>query len=204
MNRRTNKLFFVAIGLAVFICTQRAWSEQPSPGNGTKLERLQRSKHADDVKHSQDNLPVGTRNLEDRKIGDKNAPARQVKGYLNTIIALAVVVGLIFAVRVLIRRTGRIRPSAGGANQPIQVVTRTAIGARQQLLLVRLGERMVLVGQTTGALTALSEITDPQQVAQLLKTIETHGAGTFGKLLRRNSAESEQPTRTISGQDDKQ
>jgi len=86
-------------------------------------------------------------------------------GWGRTILALAMVVALIFLARYLLRRLGS-RGAAGGA-RPIEIVARVSLSARQQLVLVRLGGRLLLLGAGTDGIRTLTEITDPAAVAEL-------------------------------------
>ena len=58
----------------------------------------------------------------------------------------------------------------------LDVLARATVSPRHQLLLVRLGHRLVLVGQSPASLTALSEVTDAGEVAALIEAAST-GSG---------------------------
>jgi flagellar biosynthetic protein FliO len=55
--------------------------------------------------------------------------------------------------------------TGGGA---LEIVARLSLSPKQTLVLVKMGRRLVLLGTTTDGITALSEVTDPDQVAILL------------------------------------
>ena len=102
--------------------------------------------------------------------------------------ALAIVLGLIFALRWVLRRS--INPAGmPGATNVVQVLTRSPLSPRQQLLLVRVGRRLIVVADCNGQLNALSELTDPDEVAALVGQLrdETLSAAphSFGNLLGR-------------------
>ena len=86
---------------------------------------------------------------------------------VQTLGALAIVVALIFATRRLLRRFGG--ATIAGRSAVIEVVATSRISMRQRLLLVRLGERLVLVGSGGEPVTALAEITDADEVTRLMK-----------------------------------
>ena len=102
--------------------------------------------------------------------------------------ALAVVLGLAFVLRAVLRRVFPAVASAG-ATRAIQVLSRTVLAPRQQLMLVRVGRRLIVVGDSGGQMTALSEITDPDEVAALVGQVKDEklsaAAPTFGGLLSR-------------------
>ena len=49
----------------------------------------------------------------------------------------------------------------------MKIVSRTYLGSRQCLLLVKVGPRFVMVGVTGAAMSTLTEISDPEQVRSL-------------------------------------
>jgi flagellar biosynthetic protein FliO len=117
--------------------------------------------------------------------GGEQAPTlepRKVAG------ALVIVLGLIFGLRWVLRRTF---PGAGvgGSSSAVQVLSRTVLSPKQQLMLVRVGRRLVVVGDSGGQMSPLSEITDPDEVAALvgqLRDEKLSAAGPmFGGLLGR-------------------
>jgi flagellar protein FliO/FliZ len=118
--------------------------------------------------------------VESSPIG-KGSHSQGAWGFVQTLGALAIVVGLIFLASWLLRRAGG--RQVGGGQDVMQIVARKSISARQQLLLVRLGQRLVLVGSSGGALATLSEITDPAEVAGMLESVQA-GQGSFAALLR--------------------
>ena len=110
--------------------------------------------------------------------------------------ALALVLGLIFALRHLFKRS--INPATlPGATTAVQVLTRSHLSPRQQLLLVRVGRRLLVVSDCNGQLNSLSEITDPDEVASLVGQLRdeklTTASRTFGNLLGIWRRATEQP-----------
>ena len=104
---------------------------------------------------------------EDRRLGD--GPSRP-GGWAQTILALAAVIGLIFLARYLLRRVGSSSPALGGGG-PIRVLARANLSPKERLLLVRMGGRVLLLGSAPGGLTTLSEVTDPDEVSELLEQV---------------------------------
>jgi flagellar biogenesis protein FliO len=92
--------------------------------------------------------------------------------WVRTLLALAAVVGLVLLARWLFRgAAGRGGRPAGRRASPLQVVARTGLSGRHQLFLVRLGERLVLVGAGPQGLATLSEVTDPAERDRLLEAL---------------------------------
>ncbi|HAU36557.1 MAG TPA: flagellar biosynthetic protein FliO [Phycisphaerales bacterium] len=105
-------------------------------------------------------------------------------GWGRTLAALAIVVGLIFLLRWVLRRMGS--PSAVRRG-PMEVIARTTVSGRQQLLLVRLGERLLVVGSGPEGMTSLGEVRDPAEVAALTQSAEAGRASVVETLREKFS-----------------
>ncbi len=110
---------------------------------------------------------------EDRPlVSAEDAPVRRngdgPGAWWQTIGALALVAGLILALRWVLKRTGAVRSLPRSAGGPVELVSRTPVGAKQQLTLVRLGRRLVLLGWAGESVAPLAEVTDPGEVQRLL------------------------------------
>ncbi|MEM6332705.1 MAG: flagellar biosynthetic protein FliO [Planctomycetota bacterium] len=105
-------------------------------------------------------------------------------GVLSTLSALGVVIGLVFVARwVLVRMKGAGSPGrvVAGTSSAVEVLTRVPIGNRQRVLLLRVGGRVVVVGDSGGGLTTLAEVRDEEEVADLLSAVSgesSRGAGS--------------------------
>lgn len=98
------------------------------------------------------------------------APAANVSlasgmgGQLTQLLfGLLLVVGLIFALAWLMRRVQRGVP---GNAQVIEMVGSRAIGPRDRLVLVQVGDEQILLGVTPGQITALHVLKAPVQVPE--------------------------------------
>jgi flagellar biogenesis protein FliO len=102
--------------------------------------------------------------------------------------ALIGVVSLIFLLKWCARGVLG-QTSTSRAQSPISVVARSNIAPRQQIVLVQVGRRLVLVGNSGGAMNALCEIKDPDEVSELLGKVAAEKSGsiarTFGNLFRK-------------------
>jgi flagellar biogenesis protein FliO len=81
--------------------------------------------------------------------------------------ALGIVLVAIYAGHRVWRRLG-MPGSTNKAGQTLQVVSRLAVSPKQQVLLIRVGRRFVLVGNSGTQMNPLCEITDPDEAAALL------------------------------------
>ncbi|MCA9270163.1 MAG: flagellar biosynthetic protein FliO [Planctomycetales bacterium] len=100
--------------------------------------------------------------------------------------SLAIVLGLFFAMVWLMRKNA---PAGAAAlsSDVVQVLGRAPLAARQQMQLVRVGEKLLLVAVTTSGATTLTEITDPEEVRRLAAACEaarpTSATGAFRQVL---------------------
>jgi flagellar biogenesis protein FliO len=93
--------------------------------------------------------------------------------------ALGAVLALLLLTRVMLRRMAG--PLAGGRRPSgvLEVLARYPVARGQQLVLLKMSGRIVLLHQSKAGMTALSEVTDPDEVAQLLARVES-GSGPGG------------------------
>jgi flagellar biogenesis protein FliO len=110
----------------------------------------------------------------------------ELRQWARPVLALGLVAGLIWVLRCLLRRWGKALPGASGG--VIEVVGRAPMSPRSQLILVKLGRRLVLVGAWHGGAAALSEVTDSQEVAELLAAAGKAPASTGGGTVAQKSS----------------
>ena len=79
--------------------------------------------------------------------------------------SLAIVIAAIFALRWTARRFFHF-PAAARSSDLIEVLGRTAISHRQQVLILKVGRRMLIVADNGQQLSTLCEITDPQELRE--------------------------------------
>ena len=103
-----------------------------------------------------------------------NKPSGEVAGtptptmdYSRVLGALAAVLGLIF----LLRWCGRFFfPSTGGrhSSRAVEVIARSPLSPKQQIMLIRVGRRLIVVGDSGSQMNPLCELSDPDEVAALV------------------------------------
>ena len=108
---------------------------------------------------------------------------------MRVLFALAIVVGIILLLRTGVRKMALL-PGAGKAGKLVTVVSRSMISPRQQILVLQVGKRLLVVGDSGGAMSVLSEMSDPDEIASLIgQSRQTDHAQTdrrtFGNLFRR-------------------
>jgi flagellar biogenesis protein FliO len=101
-------------------------------------------------------------------------------------IALGVVLLAIYAALRAWRKLG-MPGSAAKGGQTLQVVSRLALSPRQQILLIRVGRRFVLVANNGTQMNPLCEIANPEEAAALLGQTVTESresaSATFNEVL---------------------
>ncbi|MGY1446457.1 flagellar biosynthetic protein FliO [Pseudomonas chlororaphis] len=86
-----------------------------------------------------------------------------VAGQLTQLVlGLLLVVGLIFFLAWLLRRVQQAGPA--GKGQVIELIGSRALGPRDRLVLVQVGNEQILLGLTPGTITALHVLKEPVQV----------------------------------------
>jgi flagellar biosynthetic protein FliO len=85
------------------------------------------------------------------------APSNSSSGLLRVIIALLVVLGAVIAAG---RFARRMRGFSGGSNSALEVIGQLSVGARERAVLIRVGERQLLLGVAPGSVRALHVFDD--------------------------------------------
>ncbi|MGE8151635.1 flagellar biosynthetic protein FliO [Pseudomonas vancouverensis] len=92
-----------------------------------------------------------------------------VAGQLTQLVfGLLLVIGLIFLLAWLLRRVQQAGPA--GKGQVIDIIGSRALGPRDRLMLVQVGNEQILLGLSPGSITALHVLKEPVQVPTTDKT----------------------------------
>lgn len=103
---------------------------------------------------------------------------------LRIIAAMGVVIGLLILLRYILQKT---TTGIGGGGRPsgvLEILARYPIARGQQLILLKLGRRIILAHQTSTCLETISEISDADEVAGLLTRIEAGSREKIGSKFR--------------------
>jgi flagellar biogenesis protein FliO len=122
-------------------------------------------------------------------------------GALRIVGALGVVLGCIFIVRWAGKKVlGLQTPGSGGG--VVQILSRTSVSPRQQLMLIQVGRRIVLVANCGVQMNALCEISDPDEVAslagQLQERCKTSATSAFLSIFGKAGATFEAQQQPIA------
>jgi len=105
---------------------------------------------------------------------------------LQTAMALGVVITLIVLIRLGLKR---LHGDAGSASAGlVEVMARVPIAPKTHVLFLRIGERVIIAGQTQAGLNTLASFDDPDDVAEMLAHVEAAKPASisegFSKLMR--------------------
>ena len=106
-------------------------------------------------------------------------------GLLHATLGLLVVLALIFAVGWVMRR---LSPTRGGTSGPLRVVGSQALGTRERVVLLEVGEQWLLVGVAPGSVRGLATLPRGE-----LPPPASSPATAFTALLARARGQHEPP-----------
>jgi len=114
--------------------------------------------------------------------------------YPRVLAALGIVIGLIF----VLRWCGRFFFPATvgrGRSRAVEVISRSPLSPKQQVMLLRVGRRLIVVGDSGQQMNPLCQITDPDEVAELVGQLRDEKTSTpsraFGAMFGRSRQEFE-------------
>ena len=119
------------------------------------------------------------------QVADPNA-ANPMPSVGRVGLALVVVLGGILLMRAAARKF-LLLPGGAKSNRAVRVLSRSILSPKQHVLLLHVGKRVLVVGDSAGKLSSLSEISDPDEVASLLSQVQNDKAepikAGFGKMF---------------------
>lgn len=106
-----------------------------------------------------------------------------VQMFVSVISSLLIVVGLLLGAAWCYRKA---TPNLSGnlPKQVLQVLGRSPLAPRQQLILVRFGPKLVLMSNLQGEVRTISEIVDPLEVDRICGMCESSQAGSISDSFR--------------------
>ncbi len=107
----------------------------------------------------------------------RQSPDKKGNTTITVIGSLCLVLGLFFAVTWIFRRG-----MPGGMfllpRDALEVLGKAALGSRQQVQLIRVGHKLLLVAVTPAGVQPLTEITDPNEIARLTRICHRTAPGS--------------------------
>ena len=145
-----------------------------------------------------------TESLETKTIGKQNGVSAQTGRQVNgaslrndtstslwkTFFSLLIVLALIVVLALLFRwfsMKGKLNLNHSG----IEILARNTIGPKQSLCLIKVGGRLVLIGQSPNHMASLHTVEDDEEIAHIMGQIEQSGnksiTNTFGRMFHREA-----------------
>src|SRR5688572_17382886 len=118
------------------------------------------------------------------------APQPAGFGLRKVALSLGAVLGLIFLLYWLIRQVFP-AVAASRSSQAVRVLSRSVLAPKQQVLLLQVGRRVIVVGDTGAQMSPLAQIDDPDEIAALVGQIESEkrpAGAAFGGFFGRAKA----------------
>lgn len=128
-------------------------------------------------------LPLARSSSQSGEGPGRRPPPSTGRTLTTVVSSLAIVLGLFF-VFVWVMRRGA--PHAPGAlpSEVVQVLGRAALTPRQQMQLVRVGDKLLLVAVSPTGAETLTEVTEPAEVERLAAACEASRAGSATASFR--------------------
>ncbi|MFH1010058.1 MAG: flagellar biosynthetic protein FliO [bacterium] len=104
---------------------------------------------------------------------------------VKMIAVLLGVLGLILLLAYLARRLGLSRYRGRHDGNGVEILGTRSLGPRRQVVILRVGDSILLVGATDRNLTPLMEIRDPEEREKILKGFEKTLPPSFRGILRK-------------------
>lgn len=150
---------------------------------------------ADSIERTAIRRGAGASATQPSAAGANNAASRgssQTLSVQRLALSLGIVIAIIIVARIVMRKMFP-AASVGRSSQVIRVLSRSVLAPKQQFLLLQVGKRLIVVGDTGASMNALAEITDPEEVSSLVGQLAsehvTSASTAFGALFRRASNE---------------
>ncbi len=148
---------------------------------------------------ARDGFHLPPRSADSRRTASLNnrndSPRRtETPWYATGLGSLTIVLALVAALFLLLRRWA---PGAKTSDSGVmRVAARLPLGARQQLVLVQVGRRLMLAGIAGDNMSSLGEISEPDEVAELLARCGRRGrapVADFDDAMQSARSEYEEP-----------
>jgi flagellar biogenesis protein FliO len=124
---------------------------------------------ADQPAIDNEDRPLGTVSRAGEIVSRSELPRGSDGWMLNTLASLGVVIGLILLLKWGWMKVGGV--AAVGSSPVVEVLSRTAVAPRNHVLLVRVGGRVLVLGDSSAGLRTLANVDDPEEVANLLEAV---------------------------------
>jgi len=119
-------------------------------------------------------------------LSEANEPTSYLPDVINVVLGILLISLVGGGLLWLGKRSPKMKRYFGGG--PIKVLSRAYLGPKYAVILVKIGERVLVVGQGPDGLSTLSEITSRDEVMRLMADVEAEqpdsASQTFASVLR--------------------
>ena len=116
-----------------------------------------------------DDRPLGATPSDSQLLGPSDTYRQDGSWILSTLTSLGLVIALILLARWGWTKMGG--TVATRSSSVVEVLSRTTVAPRNQVLLLRVGGRVLVVGDSSAGLRTLANIEDPDEVANVLEAV---------------------------------
>jgi len=135
--------------------------------------------------NSSEDLPLGRPHAT--APGATAAGSSDGYGVVRTAGALALIIGLIIALRFVLQRLSG-SPSPAAAGRLVELLGRSNIGPRTHILFLRINRQIIVASQTPQGLSTLAVLDQPDDIAWVLAQTQDRGfRSILGKFEHRSS-----------------
>lgn len=128
-------------------------------------------------------------------------PANVGSWGLQTAMALGVVIMLVVLLRVFLKRVNGAGAQATSRGGMVEVLSRSTVGPKTQVLLLKVNHRVIIAGQTQAGLNTLGVIDDPTEVAQVLAQAEAARPASISQSFSRLLSNFEKQSNELDDRD---
>lgn len=112
--------------------------------------------------------------------------------FLKEAAGALLVLLLLIPVAYLATRAYAVRARRGVLSRAMQVLEVASLGPGRSLCLVRVGERLFVLGVTAHTISLVAEITETEEIASVTQQMERSRPGAFAELLKARVARERQ------------
>ncbi|MCX6646346.1 MAG: flagellar biosynthetic protein FliO [bacterium] len=188
-------MLFLALTIISLMVVFQVSAQPPSDNSGVTEETSVSDETATDAQ-SGIVLPedIPTRESFEPETDNNPAVGPTVGDYVRVFAGLIIVIVVIWGLSLLLKKFVTVRGLAS-SSESLKILSTLSLSPSRVLYLVRLGDRILLIGGGEGGLRTLADITNPEEVSQIMRELEFKGNFDLNPFKSRLDS--------IMGEDDK-
>jgi len=145
----------------------------PEPRDVPETESQPASQAQPDPPAPQESLPLGSADPDSGSPDTSSASNSSSSWMWQTFGALAIVIALIFFLRFMLQRLGGQASTAAHVAPLVEVLARSSIAPKTQLMFLKINQRVVVVAQSQAGLQTVTTFDNPEDTAWVLRQVES-------------------------------